>query len=179
MPDNAAVTIAVEPPLSADARAISLRYFDDLVSRYHQRPATDHEITDVDQSYPSELLQAPTGVLLLARRGHEVLGCAGMRFVTETARAVNSGASNAATPTAKAGEVTRVFVDSAARGLGVARQLMGALEAEARALGLAALRLDTRSDLVEARRLYEAVGFVEGAAHNDDPYAQHWFRKEL
>lgn len=181
MSERTVVTIAVESPLSPDARAVSLRYFDDLVSRYHGRPATAAEVTDVDESYPSELLQAPTGLLLLARRADEVLGCAGMRFVTEAVEhdAVEQGAPDAAAPAVRVGEVTRVFVDSAARGLGVARQLMEALEAQARALGLAALRLDTRSDLVEARKLYAAVGFVEGAPHNDDPYAQHWFRKAL
>lgn len=44
-------------------------------------------------------------------------------------------------------------------------------------LTLAALA-GIRFDLVEARRLSAAVGFTEVAAHNDDPYAEHWFRKE-
>lgn len=168
------VEISIEPPSSADARAVSMRYFDDLVSRYNGRPATAEEIADVDADYPSALLQAPSGLLLLARRGGTVLGCAGMRFVTETAEDVD-----AASRQTRVGEVTRVFVDASARGLGVARLLMAELEAQARSLGLVALRLDTRSDLVEARRLYAAVGFTEVAAHNDDRYAEHWFRKEL
>lgn len=168
------VVITVVPPLSAEARAVTVRYFADLVTRYHGRPATAEEIADVDASYPSELLQPPTGLLLLARRGDAVLGCAGMRLVTEAA--VVAGAP----PEGKrVGEVTRVFVEGAARGFGVARMLMAELEDQARALGLVALRLDTRSDLVEARRLYAAVGFAEVPAHNDDPYAEHWFRKEL
>ncbi|MFF3601872.1 GNAT family N-acetyltransferase [Kitasatospora indigofera] len=171
------IEISIEPPLSAEARAVTMRYFDDLVSRYHGRPATPEEIADVDASYPSELLQAPSGLLLLARRGAEVLGCAGMRFVTDTEPAADAGLD--ASARVRLGEVTRVFVDGSARGLGVARLLMAELETQARSLGLAALRLDTRSDLVEARGLYAAVGFTEGAAHNDDPYAEHWFRKEL
>ena len=174
MAETPPIVITVEPPLTADARAVRLRYFDDLVSRYNGRPATAEEIAEVDADYPSTELQAPTGLLLLARRGAEVLGCAGMRFVTETADTVD-----AASVQIRVGEVTRVFVDAAARGHGVARLLMAELEAQARSLGLTALRLDTRSDLVEARRLYAAVGFTEVAAHNDDPYAEHWFRKEL
>lgn len=45
-------------------------------------------------------------------------------------------------------------------------------------LTLAALA-GIRFDLVEARRLSAAVCFTEVAAHNDDPYAEHWFRKGL
>ena len=77
------------------------------------------------------------------------------------------------------GEVTRVFVEPAARGKGVGRLLMNALERESRELGLDALRLDTRTDLVEARSLYASLGYIEGEPHNTDPYANHWFRKEL
>jgi len=75
--------------------------------------------------------------------------------------------------------VTRVFVEPAARGQGVGRLLMQELERQCRELGLDELRLDTRTDLVEARSLYASRGFVEGEAHNTDPYANHWFRKEL
>ncbi|MET1019446.1 MAG: GNAT family N-acetyltransferase [Microterricola sp.] len=179
MPVVIPVTISIESPFSADARAVTMRYFDDLVSRYHGRPATAEELADVDAGYPSELLREPNGFLLLARRGDAVLGCAGMRFVSESESEPATDAAATASGPKRVGEVTRVFVDGAARGLGVARLLMAELEAQARALGLAALRLDTRSDLVEARRLYAAVGFTEVAAHNDDPYAEHWFRKEL
>lgn len=193
MVEDPRVIISVDPPLSADARAIRLRYFDELVSRYNGRPSTAEEIAEVDASYPIELLQPPNGLLLLARRGADVLGCAGMRFVSETATTTTTDipparatatdlgtASDAGAATsARVGEVMRVFVDGSARGLGIARLLMAELEAQARFLGLAALRLDTRSDLVEARRLYASIGFVEGPRHNDDPYAEHWFRKEL
>nr|WP_244962626.1 GNAT family N-acetyltransferase [Cryobacterium roopkundense] len=101
-------------------------------------------------------------MLLLAHRGAGVLGCAGLR--------VCAGG---------VGEVTRVFVLPTARGQGVARLLMRELEREARVLGLQALRLDTRTDLVEARGLYSSLGYLEGEAHNADPYANHWFRKDL
>ena len=59
------------------------------------------------------------------------------------------------------------------------RLLMGDLEQRARGLGIKTLRLDTHSDLFEARGLYGSLGFIEGAAHNDDPYANHWFRRKI
>lgn len=39
--------------------------------------------------------------------------------------------------------------------------------------------LDTRHDLVEARTLYTHLGYEETERHNNDPYAEHWFRKSL
>ena len=156
------ILISTALPTSAHAEGVSLRYYEDIVGRYHGRPASRQEVLAAQAGYPSDDLVAPTGLLLLARQGHTVLGCAGMR--------VRPGAI---------GEVTRVFVEPTARGNGVGRRLIETLERESRALGVIALRLDTRTDLVEARSLYASLGFIEGEAHNADPYANHWFRKEL
>lgn len=46
-------------------------------------------------------------------------------------------------------------------------------------MGLTTARLDTRKDLVEARRLYARNGYVEIPAYNSSPYADHWFEKRL
>jgi GNAT superfamily N-acetyltransferase len=78
-----------------------------------------------------------------------VLGCAGLRLVSHDM-----------------GEVTRVFVAPEARGHGVGTRLLQVLEAQAREHGVTRLRLDTRSDLIEARRLYERHGYVEIAPFN-------------
>lgn len=53
------------------------------------------------------------------------------------------------------------------------------LEKLARAEGLRTLRLDTRTDLVEARGLYAALGYLEVPAFNNGQYAEHWFAKDL
>ncbi|MDY7526356.1 MULTISPECIES: GNAT family N-acetyltransferase [unclassified Cryobacterium] len=156
------ILISATSPTSAEAKDVSFRYYEDIVGRYHGRPASRQEILDAQAGYSSDDLVAPRGILLLARQGLTVLGCAGLR--------VRPG---------EIGEVTRVFVEPTARGKGVGRLLMEELERESRELGLDALRLDTRTDLVEARRLYASLGFIEGEAHNTDPYANHWFRKEL
>jgi hypothetical protein len=56
---------------------------------------------------------------------------------------------------------------------------VAAAEEAARVLGARRLILDTRGDLVEARALYARLGYTETGPHNDDIYAEHWFRKDL
>lgn len=57
------------------------------------------------------------------------------------------------------GELKSVFVDPAARGQGVARLLLAAIEEEARGQGLALIRLETGIHQPEAIGLYEATGY--------------------
>ena len=94
-----------------------------------------------------------------------MLGCAGLRLLP--------GAPG------HAAEVTRVFVVPAARRRGVGSRLLDCLEEHARRCGVSALRLDTRRDLVEARRLYARHGYREVAPFSSGPYADHWFEKTL
>ncbi len=56
---------------------------------------------------------------------------------------------------------------------------MGEVESHARRHAVALLRLDTRGDLLEARGLYAALGYVEVPAFDGGPYAEHWFTKTL
>ena len=44
---------------------------------------------------------------------------------------------------------------------------------------LVRLQLDTRHDLVEARRLYARHGYHEVPAFNAEPFAEHWLAKDL
>jgi hypothetical protein len=39
--------------------------------------------------------------------------------------------------------------------------------------------LETNRSLTEAIRLYRSAGYVEVPAFNDEPYAHHWFEKDL
>jgi ribosomal protein S18 acetylase RimI-like enzyme len=75
--------------------------------------------------------------------------------------------------------VKRLFVTPAARGRGLGARLMDELERLAGAHGLSVLRLDTRHDLVQARRLYANLGYKVVPAFNDGRYAEHWFAKSL
>ena len=167
MPDSrndlsTSVTIEVVAPHTADATAVLRAYIDDVASRYYERPATDAEIEAALLEHPSGDLVPPTGLFLLAREADQVLGCVGMVQVS-----------------ADVGEVRRLFVTHAARGRGVGALLMGEVERRARDQGLELLRLDTRADLVEARRLYASLGYDEVPAFCGGPYSDHWFAKSL
>jgi GNAT superfamily N-acetyltransferase len=77
------------------------------------------------------------------------------------------------------GEIKRVWIAPAARGLGLARMFMQALEDQARDLGIGTLRLDTNSALHEAVSLYRNSGWTKIDRFNDDPYPDHFFEKHL
>ena len=156
------VTVVPVLPASGPARRILRGYFDELIERYYGRPATEEEIDSALREYPSDDLVAPGGVLLVASECGEVLGCAGLRLLPDGV-----------------GEVTRVFVVPAARGAGLGELLMRELEVRARALGVSQLRLDSRSDLVEATRLYARIGYEPTAPFNEGTPADRWFRKPL
>ena len=69
------------------------------------------------------------------------------------------------------GEVKSMFVDEAARGLGVGAALLDRVEAAARAKGLPALMLETGNLLHAAHRLYARAGFTERGRFGDYPEA--------
>lgn len=72
-----------------------------------------------------------------------------------------------------------MFVRPEARGSGVASLLLAAAEQRARADGAAVIRLNTRSDLIEARALYAKHGYQDIPRYSDDPLAEHWFEKNI
>ncbi|MCD4524190.1 hypothetical protein [Nocardioides sp. cx-173] len=53
------------------------------------------------------------------------------------------------------------------------------VEERARIMGIAALRLDTRNDLVESQRLYLSLGYTERPAHSGGPFSDLWYGKSL
>ena len=58
-------------------------------------------------------------------------------------------------------EIKRMWVEPEARGRGLSRRLLAALEAEAAAQGIGLLRLETGIASAEALGLYRSAGFVE------------------
>lgn len=132
-------------------------YMAEMISRYHRRPAREDEI---DEQFAADTRTPPR--MLLARYDGRARGCVGVRSLDEDTA-----------------EVSRVFIDPAARGTGGGIALLDAADVHARSLGVARIRLDTRADLVEARNLYARHGYREIPAYNDSPYAQHWFEKML
>jgi len=67
------------------------------------------------------------------------------------------------------GEVKRMYVRPTARGQGVGRRLLAALETSARAKGCTTLMLETGPTLVEALALYERLGYKHRGAFGDYP----------
>ena len=72
-----------------------------------------------------------------------------------------------------------MWVSREARGLGVGRRILRALESRACRLALTTLRLETNRNLKEAQALYRSAGYLEVKAFNDEPYADHWFEKKI
>ncbi|MGW2405464.1 GNAT family N-acetyltransferase [Streptomyces sp. NPDC001739] len=160
-------TISTEPVDSPDARALLREYYTEVADRYftlhEDRLSTPQEIDEGVAEYPAADLAPPHGVLLVARRGGETAGCAGVRLLLD----------------ARTAELKQMFVRPAARGLGGGGALLMAAEAAAARLGAERIRLDTRLDLTEAIALYRRHGFVEIAPYHDDIYAEIFFEKRL
>ena len=76
-------------------------------------------------------------------------------------------------------EIKRMFVVPSARGRGVARELLVALEDAARALGYSTVRLDTGPKQPHAERMYRAAGYREIGNFNANPFASFFGEKAL
>lgn len=150
---NWIVTVA-----DAASSPLNREYNAEMISRYWGRPTDDAEI----DAYERDEQDHDVPVFLVVARDGEEVGCLGMRFLGDGV-----------------GELTRMFVRMPSRGQGAASALLVAMQAEALERGVAVLRLDTRTDLVEARNLYAKHGFVEIENYNDAKYAGHWFEKRL
>jgi GNAT superfamily N-acetyltransferase len=159
---RAGVLVRAEDVHGADAAMLLRAYFTEIVTRYHGREAPAAEVDAAMADEPSTELVPPGGLFLVLRAGARPLGCVGLRLLPP-----------------EIAEVKRMFVLPSARGQGAGSALLAAAEEAGRRLGARALRLDTRTDLVEARALYARSGFVEIPAYNEGPYAQHWFEKRL
>ncbi|GAB3935269.1 GNAT family N-acetyltransferase [Micromonospora vulcania] len=157
-PDWVTTTVHPDQP---DAVLLLREYITEMVVRYYRRPALPGEVDEALAESPSDDLTSPTGLLLLAHHGDDLAGCAGLRWRPGWA------------------ELTRVFIRPAHRGAGGGAALLAAVERQARTAGADRIRLDTRSDLVEARALYARHGYVEIPAYSQDQYAEHWFEKRL
>jgi DNA-binding MarR family transcriptional regulator len=151
------ITIGETDPEAPEARYCLAAYYAELARRFD----TGFDVkTSLDPDAGS--LRPPLGSFLVALSDGLPLGCVALK---------GSGTG--------VGEVKRLWIAPAARGLGLARRLMATAEARARTLGLTTLRLDTNRTLTEAITLYRATGWTEVAAFNAEPYAHHWFEKGL
>ncbi|HET6172409.1 MAG TPA: MarR family winged helix-turn-helix transcriptional regulator [Gaiellales bacterium] len=150
-------SIAAEDPATDDARWCIQQYFEELAERFDTG-------FDPSRSIPADPddLRPPAGLLLLARRGEQPLGCGALKF--------HPG---------EPAELKRMWVSPEARGLGLGRRLLRSLEQAAAEAGATAIRLETNGTLSEAIALYRQSGYSEVEAFNTEPYAHHWFEKRL
>ena len=151
------LTITPERPDSEDVRWCFAQYYVELDRRVSGGFDVSGALPLVDQD-----LLPPLGVVLVARRSGQPLGCG----------AVKLGEPSVA-------EIKRLWVSPPARGQGVGSRILAELEARAEAAGKQVVRLDTNGALAEAVALYLRRGYHEVPPFNAERFADHWFEKDL
>ncbi len=138
------VEITIAP---ADPREPSLRRLIEELDHYQMSlyPAESNHLLDI------ETLARPEMRFYAASIDGEVVGCGGIWLHDDYA------------------EVKRVYVLPRARGLGLARKIMAALENEARAEGRLIARLETGTRQPEALGLYRGLGYNIRGPFGDYP----------
>jgi DNA-binding MarR family transcriptional regulator/GNAT superfamily N-acetyltransferase len=151
------VEVRTVDPAERDASRCVTAYFAELEDRSGASlaPAT------LAAAEPDEL-RMPHGAMLVAYLRGEPIGCGGVKLHGR-----------------KPCEIKRMWVDPAARGLGLGRRLLGELEMLGARSGAGRGRIETSRHLPEAIALYRSSGWVEVAAFNDEPFADHWFEKRF
>jgi DNA-binding MarR family transcriptional regulator/GNAT superfamily N-acetyltransferase len=153
----AAVEIRREPPQSTVARQCLETYYAELAERFE---GGFNEATGLPTE--PEALVPPAGCFLVAWLDGAPIGCGALKRMAPGV-----------------GYIKRMWIAKPVRGLGLSRRLLGALEDEARGFEFRFVRLETNKVLKEAQHLYRTSGYTEVAPFNDEPYAHHWFEKEL
>jgi GNAT superfamily N-acetyltransferase len=110
---------------------------------------------------PAELSPPGGGFVVLWEDGRAVAG-GGIKRIDE-----------------QACEIKRMYVAPDARGRGLGRALLEALEDLARERGYAVARLDTGAKQPRSQRMYERAGYAPVPDYNGNPYAAFWSEKAL
>jgi DNA-binding MarR family transcriptional regulator/GNAT superfamily N-acetyltransferase len=151
------VRISPIDPSDPHARHCLHEYFSELDRRFDTGFDPGLSISALDEE-----MRPPAGLFLVATLGGDPIGSGALKFHG-----------------AKPAELKRMWVAESARGLGVGRRLLAELENHAARHGVRSIRLETNKTLVEAISLYRSAGYVEVAPFNDEPYAHHWFEKQI
>ena len=153
----ALVEIAPMDPAHPHAQHCLRAYFAELDRRFDTG-------FDPALSLPAEEeeLRPPAGLLLVAILEGDPIGCGALKFRDN-----------------ELADIKRMWVAESARGRGIGRRLLIELEEHAAKHGARAVRLETNRTLSEAISLYRSAGYVEVAPFNEEPYAHHWFEKQI
>jgi len=153
----ATLTISEESADDADVRHCVEAYYRELDQRFDGGfDPTGGGYAGTASAYDEQI------VYLVARMDGRTMGCGMLKALD-----------------AETGEIKRMWVAPEARGLGLSRRLLEALETKARGLGMRRIRLDTNRTLTEAQALYDKTGYRRIAPYNDNSYADFWFEKDL
>ena len=144
-------------PRTDDAKRCLRAYFAEL----HRRSDSGFDPAAGISAEPHEVTP-PAGLFLVAYTNGEPVGCGAVKH--------HAGAPS---------EIKRMWVAESARGLGIARRILSELESDAVRSGATTARLETNRHLVEAIAMYRSAGYVEVPPFNDEPFAHHWFEKQL
>lgn len=130
-------TVTIErAALTADASRTLIAALNAELSGTYPEPGANHFGLDPEE------VEEGRGAFLIVRQDGTPVGCGAVRLLD-----------------AQTGELKRMYVSPAVRGSGLGRRLVAALEAEARALGVRRLVLETGTRQHAALALYEATGF--------------------
>ncbi|PYO96459.1 MAG: MarR family transcriptional regulator [Gemmatimonadetes bacterium] len=151
-----AVRLRVENPRGRRAQYCLQRYFEELAARFERGydPALGIPVAATE-------VTPPQGFFVVATLNGEPVGCGALKCHADY------------------GEIKRMWVAPASRGLGIGKRILQRLEALARKRRVPLLRLETNKTLTEAQALYRSSGFGEVRPFNDEPYAHYWFEKAL
>ncbi len=116
---------------------------------------------DMPRAGPRELAP-PGGTFLAGWHGEAPVCCGGFKRLADGAC-----------------EIKRMYVVPESRGRGVARALLGELEARAQALGYVIARLDSGDRQPHALALYASAGYREIPNFNANPSANYFAEKSL
>ncbi|WP_329395260.1 GNAT family N-acetyltransferase [Streptomyces lydicus] len=140
----------------ADTRPVEIRpvrydhpdavALDALVQQEYVQRYGDGDMTPLDP----RMFVPPQGIYLLAYDGGRAVASGGWRVQEDAAEGYTAGDA----------EIKRMFVTAEARGRGLARQILAALEADARAAGRSRMVLETGIKQPEALELYASSGYV-------------------
>src|SRR5262245_7717294 len=153
----ALVEITPVDPAHPDARQCLRSYF----AKLERRSGTSFDPSTGSTAEPHEI-RPPAGVMLVAYLRGAPVGCGALKHYPDAVS-----------------DIKRMWVAESTRGLGIGRRLLAELEARAAAHGDRIVRLETNRTLTEAIGLYRSAGYVEVPAFNDEPFADHWFEKNL
>jgi DNA-binding MarR family transcriptional regulator len=153
----AAVQISPVDPEHRDARYCVAEYVAEL-----NRLSTRGFDPSVGATALPHELRPPAGQFFVVYLHGEAIGCGGVKHH----------------PDAPA-EIKRMWLAPEARGLGLGRRLLETLEECARHSGARVAHIETSAILTQALALYRSSGWVEVPPFNDEPFADHWFEKEL